>query len=706
MRAKPLHFAVGSFLLFVPAAALAQPLLDLGAAPQAPAAGQGTGTVALAEEMRRQADELEHKAGARDLAMAAVRKLARALLSSGEQMGGAGSQRIVIGRTLVRGMSGIDRQIGAMADEPGEARATLAARDLNAAVTALENPGADAWRTVRDGLAGLEQAAPPGPTGRFGWVDVAPGNDGPLAGEVDAWLKAPGVTAETGAAIKGLDALAETGMNWPAYRSSSRHLRAAIRAGAALLTTPAAWVPEPARRAVGDQFNLAIKALGADAARDTGMESLRRLARFGALTARVNALEESPAVKRVRASLAQAIAVTAPDAVAEAKEVRAFDRVLELVEARAKLPDEKVLLRQVRPAWRTLGAGLKASEQKLELALIEVLTHPDAMTDPGVAAIVASHRRAIQDMDVLTGLNATLSEPPRGGGEPAVAEKWKRVGDRVFKLGQDLAKAETKDAAIASLRTMAEQIESFTKLPGEESLREAARLARTAAEKSQPAPRTAWSVVTGGRETALNAEISDRRGGWLAGWDKAGYAGSAGDVERLRALRGLLAVLEDAAAIVPVGDAEFTAEYAALQSWPGWELSPEGFKAIAGGMAEETGAATKAMVEGDAARCTKLVEAMRRDRAAALLAGRLSRLIAARGMGKDVSALVEVGAGGPVAGVSWMGAEATEIADVCRYAEEAAAARRLGAKDRGESVLKFVNARAERALALIAESAR
>jgi hypothetical protein len=183
----------------------------------------------------------------------------------------------------------------------------------------------------------------------------------------------------------------------------------------------------------------------------------------------------------------------------------------------------------------------------------------------------------------------------------------------------------------------------------------------------------------------------------MSGWDKAGYAGSAGDVERLKALRGLMEVLEDAAAVVPVGDADSAPEYAALQAWPGWELSGEGFKAIAGGLTEKCAAAVGAIVNGDAAQCLKLVEQIKADHAAALLAGKLAREAAARGI-KPVDVVIEVGSGGPVEGVSWMGRWAEGIADVCRYAEEAAAARRLGAKDRAEGILKFVNMRANAAL--------
>ena len=249
---------------------------------------------------------------------------------------------------------------------------------------------------------------------------------------------------------------------------------------------------------------------------------------------------------------------------------------------------------------------------------------------------------------------------------------------------------------------MAEEIQAFTTLPGEEALRESVRTARLAAEKNETVPKSVWSTLTGDRESALLSEISDRRGGWLAGWDRAGYAGSAGDVERLRALRALMEVLNDARPITPAPGADSTPEYAALQAWPGWELSDDGFKAIAGGLNTETAEAAAAIVAGDAGKCTKLVDALRTDRSAALLAGRLAKEAAARGFKADP--LLEVGSGGPVAGVSWMGAHADAIADVCRYADEVATARKLGNKDGADKLLKFVNARAGETLDAITQS--
>src|SRR6187549_2964862 len=63
-----------------------KPLLDLGSGPKAPEPGVGTAVNALAEDMRRQADDLGHHPNAppRDQARAAARSFIRQLAATGE----------------------------------------------------------------------------------------------------------------------------------------------------------------------------------------------------------------------------------------------------------------------------------------------------------------------------------------------------------------------------------------------------------------------------------------------------------------------------------------------------------------------------------------------------------------------------------------------------------------------------------------------
>ena len=76
------------------------------------------------------------------------------------------------------------------------------------------------------------------------------------------------------------------------------------------------------------------------------------------------------------------------------------------------------------------------------------------------------------------------------------------------------------------------------------------------------------------------------------------------------------------------------------------------------------------------------------------LAARLARLAGEKKLVFPADPTLEAGCGGPVAGVHWMARFADELADVCRYADEVAAAQKLGAASRADEMMKFINTRA------------
>ncbi len=748
MPARPPHLLRGLLLalcLAAPATAQRQPLLDLGSAPQAPAAGQGAGALALAEDLRKQAADLSRTDA--DRARGAVRRFAQTLLTTGEAAGVAGSQRILISRTIARGLSQIDRAITALGPETGDAVAALTARDLDRGIQLLRDDAADPWLVTRDAFAQLARTVQPATLGDYGWITAAPLHDGTLAPDVDAWCVAPGVPPGTDAALKDLEALTQSALGWASYRNSARHTRAAVRDAAALLIAPPAWLPESARRAAGEQFGHAISALTAEApaARVAALASLYRLAHLSALCAKLDAFDESPALKRIRAELAKTIEQPAssatsptppgpatpappakpPAALSGPDSLLAFERALDL--AVTRLPDEKNLVRQARPPFRTFAASLRASQLKLLQALPDILARADAMTDPGITATIAAHRRTVQDVQALIALSAAMSDADAKG-EPNVAGPWKLAADRLFKLGQDLSKLATHDESLTALREFATQAQDFTTLPGEASLRDYVHA--TQANAGQPGPASAWSILTGDRAAALLSEVADRRGTWLSGWDRAGYAGSPAEVTRLRALRELMTLLDEASVITPVPraastgasgtpsapstvpaagprgipsdlstDGEWTPQYAALQSWPGWDLSPEAFALLTAGLPEDLAEATRLITTGDAAACAALLARTRKSHAAALLAARLARdLTGVRAAASTQPSqpdttpetLLEFAAGGPFP-IDWESNQLSRIAEICRYSEEALTARKLGAKDRAQSLLSYVN---------------
>src|SRR5690349_20638896 len=118
---------------------------------------------------------------------------------------------------------------------------------------------------------------------------------------------------------------------------------------------------------------------------------------------------------------------------------------------------------------------------------------------------------------------------------------------------------------------------------------------------------------------------------------------------------------------------------------------------LTAGLADQLAEATRLITTGDAPACAALVERTRKSHAAALLAARLCREAARRAIAPDASSsapvLLEMATGGPTP-ASWLADQAARLADICRYTEESLTAKKLGAKDRAQALLTFVNARA------------
>lgn len=657
MRAHLLRACLASALLASPAVfgQGGQPLLNLGSAPQAPEAGSGAAALALAQALEREADGLRGQ-GTRGHARASVRGLAAVLLRTGEAAGAAGSERIVLGLTLARGMGEIDAAIAAAEGPAIEGALELAAMDLDRgpeALSARNGEGSvDVQRTVRDAAAALADALLP--------ATAAPaGRD---------WGQIQSLSPETAAALESASTLLTEAASHPAYRAAAERLRRVLDEAALAAAAPPPWLPVGARDAIVERVTAAARGLVDPTARAEAAAALERAARLNRLINAADRLEETPAVRKARTQVAE-FAAAAPGE-ADTERIAAAQRILDAAGARLDLPEERMLPRQVRPAWRQLLVQSRQTEAKLLPMVETALTRVDAMSDPAVLSALAAHRVVIDDLRLLERTAARIVEEGPPDREPAVAERWKRVADRLLKLGQDLGRPQDRDAALAGLRELTGQIDRYAVMPGEEELREA--------NQGRGRLAAAWARLTGGKGEALLIELSDRRSGWVQGWDRQGYAGTASDLARLQAIRGLMETLHDAAA----ADAN-SETYARLNSTTGWEMSAETLARLAGDLTERCVEATEAMSTGDTEKCNGLVAEIREARAAVLLAGRLARRV----MAAPGPALLEACGGGEP---PWPARIGGLVAEVCRYGAEPDQAA-------------YANARAKEALAVLGE---
>lgn len=647
-----------------------RPLLDLSGGPQPPAAGSGAGALALAEELIFQADAMARSADPHDKAKAAVRRLTAKLLQTGERAGAPGSVRVIIGRTLSDGLPGIDAAIVARDGAGSEATLKIIEADALAAARTLDAPGADPWRTVRDGLAALADLTP----------EVVPAEpDHPFADRIDAWSKLPGVRADLGVALRSLDETLAAAAHWNAYRPGAAHRRRLIaEAGDALGTLPA-WVPEATRQHLGEEFTRAID--GALKREDQPLVEgrLERIARLARLAARTDALDTSPAGQKVRAAIAQVMTATAPDPAAERRGLEAYQRALDLTLSRHTADEDKRLVRALRPAWRTLATAEKQTEASLYAALPELARRPEAMTEPGILATLNAAQRSADDLAGVQDLSALLSDgTPDGTHEPEVKPQWTRLAARVLKLSQDLAKPASRDTSLAALRAIIEQSRSYAAIADEQNLTD-----------------PAWDALTAGRGKALVEALRATRAAWLGAAEKG--TPTEPQAARLDAFRYLIDILRDLAALEPSGlPDKLGAGYTALQLQPAWQLSGAALAEFASGLSDRLGGAVQLVADGDPPKAIEALAEIRKDRAVLLLAGRLARQAVAR-KPAGFAALLQVAAGVPSRD-AWLGDLTPDLTTVCRYAEELPTVRRTGTRAQADSYRAFANDAAARVL--------
>jgi hypothetical protein len=679
------HLLAAMLLLACSSAAFSQrQLLDLSGGAGPPAPGTGAAALLLAEDLKLQAENLERGTDLHDRAKASLRRLARALIATGEHAGAPGSTRILLGRTLVEGLPGLDTLIASI-DGPGsKARLLMIERDASGAAHLLESPAADPYRALRDGLALLTDLSPD-PQGPAGWISDAPGTSEPapsFAPKIDQWQSLPGASHDLGATLHDLDASLEPAQRWPAYRPSTDRQRALVAAAGDGLAGLPAWVPAASRQKLGEDFSRAVGTLLNHEAQSVGAAALNRIARLAHLAALTDRLDPSSAGKRVATALAQVMGAPPADPVAERRSLDAFERAAEMIADRHTPEDERKLVQQLRPAWRALAAGAKQIEPQLYTALPMLLRQSDAMTEPGVVATLNSARRALDDLNGLQALNTLIAGPEQPGHEPQVQQTWTKLAARVIKLGQDLVKPGPHDASLAALREIIAHSYTYRSLGG-----------------ALPGQESAWKLLTGDRTDALSAKIENTRAACTEALEKGQSPGL--ERERLDSFSILISTLRDLAALEPGGlPGTLSPSYARIQSWPGWQMSGAALAALTPRLANATSEAVQLAIESDPAKTTEATLRIRRDYACAILAGRLARLAAARSIDSRAlpgAVLREIGTGGPWDGC-WLQDSASDLALICRYGEEIPVADRTGAKDRAKQLRRLVNETAAKVL--------
>lgn len=660
--------------------------LDLGGV-RVPEPGEGKAALAVASLMEEQARTIE----ARDTSAAgrvrsAARRLAAALIRSGEEAGERGSVRVVTGRTLAVGMADLDLLL---TNQTALAEPTLhAVADelafLGAAVPPDDN---EMDRAIRDAFAPLVTLGG-APGGVVGWFVEGE------RGLPDA--VALGRLADALGAVPGGGTLADRtrlASGWAAYARSAEAVAAGVLEAHVAVESLPAWVTREARDRLRADLDRAMVALESGALAPSAMASLRDLRALASIAARLDAIDAArPGSRQAREAWLRLIVADANDVrragASPARIGAAMDRALSLVEARAALPDESAVARQVRPALRALADAARDGEPRVLAVMAGVLEQPDPLTDPAIVAALNAQQRAVDDARMLVALNRLLCEWVGAGApgdapapeneprtrEPTPVRAMLPLAERVRVRGVELGRAASREGALAELRTLAETAPLLFDIPG---------LAELTADPNE----RGWRDATGERGEEIARAAAAARAAWVESASSDRLADRRGaDTERLRTLAATLSAQRDAASYLRL-IASPAPMPGAAQSWPGWEMSARGLAALGPRVRAE--AASRAL-------------ALRDEAPGALLAGRLERLAVARGVGTRRGLLHEVALGPPREG-SWLADRRGALAAVCRYAEEAAHAAASNEPGRAEELLRYVNDRAKSLLVSLPE---
>lgn len=590
----------------------------------------------------------------RQRAKLAYSDAAAALIKLGVDKGSAGTPWIIAGAALVAGKQDVCEALdrGALPEPSCE----LLRRSLESLASNPPENQAELDRSLRAAFAELLQAT--GKVSDWPWPE-SPEAPAPLWPD---FSRAAGALApEASAALQTLHERCELASSWVGYAPGSRSMTRLVMDASWPLGREKQMSAGLYRRWMGELGQAAASVVGSDAGGEpaagaSGLERLRRLALLGRLCGLLDALAPDPAAKQLEKLLLAAAETMPEDPAINAGWVR-LEPWLELAASRTALADEKSVVRQLRPAVRSIGELAKSAQSEMLESLGKVVSKPDAAGDPGVLASVTLCSDTLALLDGLHRASGAVEDPDASKGDPVARESAKAITDSLLRLSKEVADPKQRDRSLAAIRGLSQDVADLLELPGEKRLR---------------AGDEALEALIGVKPAELVAFVDRERAAWRkeVGGRNGTAAGAEPHAQKLRAVSVLLALALDAewcrAGAAPNG---------VLAAWGGWSLAPESTGALAVGAAEAIpDALAKAMSEQ-----TPLPGAMKTeaDFSVVSLAGEVARRLGQAGVPKPeqppLMTLRAVACGSPDARAVLLATWRGQIAVVCRYAADGAA---------------------------------
>ncbi len=615
----------------------------------------------------RFADVIEQEASAfgdtpSERARAGVRTLAITLIRTGEDAGEAGSNRVVIGMSLVRGLDELDAAI--TSGTLNDADRTQLAADLGLLADSLPDDPDDLDRALRDALAILMV----GMDTTGGWRnDTIDGS--PLAPMVRGWFADGLISDQTALDLSEFDALLDGAALQPGYARTTSWIRDRINLAAIGIDSLPDWMPTDSVVSLKASFDAGVAALCADSGDDDATAALDGIFYLSGASERVAMIKDD----RIAGSVRSAIASAASDP-ASARDIYGPTDTLIVTLEVFNRPIPQPQVRQLRPAGRAMMGRTRRLRSDLESAIADSLVD-GARSDPAALGLIARANRFDADFDLIERLDRLLT--PTGD----TRDKWRADAARhLLTITREMSDKNTESEAFEHLRRVGEQLER----------REA--VLRFADELNAPSPEleAALDHLADGRRVQLAAMLM-RAAGRVdrALADPAQPIPSDAVNLELRLLLRQIALIEDfllVRSIVGLGehiephDPHYPHDLSkyALAAIPSWGVSRDDLRLLLEPIESRLIQVNAALLDGDDQLRATMLPMTERDASLVRLVAWLER--GARERYDDArnadSVFARVALGAPMPG-SWMAEHRERLAAISRYATELAAAQRI-----------------------------
>ncbi|MBY0112615.1 MAG: hypothetical protein K2Y21_07325 [Phycisphaerales bacterium] len=651
--------------------------LNLGSTEPAP----GSGNVALrdAQTLRESAAALKQNKPASEQFLAAYTALAAALLEQGEALGVPGSRHIAAARKLQAAQPALSAALATKLTTDAELAALTQSIDALAATTITVDTLDAELRSTFAPL--VEKLDPSHALAAWPTIVGAPSPAWPEFKSTDSTA-----LADTIKALEPLQQRVSLASKWTAYKPGADALTRLIRdAGGCFgresklpANTYKRWLKE---LALGAQEILADTSTDAPQA-DRGLARLRRLAAWSRVLDALERHTNAPAFKPITDAIGPAFELMpdeppAPTA-ANADRLTRLVLWLESMPARDALQDDSTVIRQLRPAFRSIAELCRGSQSEAIDAVTAAIRKADAAGDPGVLAAVNMHQRHTRLLALIRRTSDALREP-QAAAEPTLRENAKPLADALLKLAKDVADPKQRDQAIDGLSNLASDCADLLDLPGERRLRE-----RDAA----------LDDVLGTQSGTLLDAVERERAQWRRKASNRSGPGGEQHAARLRALAATLALAADIA--------DLESDRAALTRFGGWTLDDADLVKLlndAKGALRAFVATASDPDEAKARDAARAADQLAARHAVVRVAAHVCRvtrdrkeLVADSDAARAAVLLMGVCAGAPDPRWTTLGPERDSLAALCRYATESRESQRVAeyANNRANELLERV----------------